>query len=90
MAVTDLNPGAMIGDQLRGQWQTLCAMLVWKLAREGVTLTVKDMEEFQRQNDCGEAVFYFRGHPTSIDFRIVDRDHALQIAEHERTQQGRA
>lgn len=84
-SVTELNPDAVILEQMREHWQKLAALLVWKLAEKGVTLTYKEMAEFPQ-----DMVLLTHGHKDSIEFKLVTQDVAKTIVEHDRKQKGHA
>lgn len=88
--VHDFNPGSVIGDQMREHWQQLAALLVWKLARQGVSITDKDMARYAQEVERGEAMFYFLGQHDRINFKIVDRKRAEELAAYDRAQRGHA
>lgn len=86
MSANDLNPDSAILQQLDGQWQKIAAVLVWKLARNGVTLTVGDFASFPKDH-----ALYTHGHRDSIDFKLVTMADAERLAAHDRsTNRGRA
>lgn len=74
-----MNPDSVVLQQVDGMWQKLAALIVWKLAREGVTITHKDMDEFAR----GDNVLLTHGHFDSIEFKIVTAEAARRIAAHD-------
>lgn len=90
MSIRDFNPESVISTQVREHWQKLTAMLVWKLARDGVTLTLADMQRFAEESERGEAVLMQWGHQDSIEFKIVNRAEAQRLAAHDQQQRGRA
>jgi hypothetical protein len=79
----ELNDAAVL-DQLREHWQKVAALIVWKLAPRGLTLTFKDIDSFPP--GC---VLFTHGHKDSIDFKIVTQAEAEQLAAHDaRTNRG--
>lgn len=59
--------------------QKLLAMVVWKLAPQGVRITVDDMERFAAEG----GVFLTHGHRDSFEFKIVTPEEAERIKSHE-------
>lgn len=80
-----LNPDSPMLQQLDGHWQRLAAVLVWKLAKDGVTLTLDDLAQFPQ-----DMVLLTHGHKDSIEYKLVTREAAERIAAHDRAQRGRA
>ncbi len=85
MTTNVMNPDAAILQQLEGHWQKICALLVWKLARQGVTLTHAEIEACTKE---GELVLLTHGHYDSIEFKLVTPKEAQRIVEHERKRHG--
>lgn len=77
---------APIIDQLEGQWEKIVAALVFKLAKDGVVLTMKDFEEC---TNSGRALLS-HGHFDSIEFKMVTREEAKRLAEFDATKTGHA
>lgn len=86
--VRDYNPGATLNAQLNGHWQQLMAVLVWKLAKDGVTLTAAEIGEYSDLAHRGEAVLMTYGHSDSIDLKIVTAEAAREIATYDQSQVG--
>lgn len=80
-----MNPEAAILQQVDGHWQKLAALLVWKLAKTGVTLTEKEISEFPP-----DLVLLTHGHKDSIEFKMVTQDEAQRLAEYDAAQAGHA
>jgi hypothetical protein len=86
MTVNVINPDSAILQQLDGEWQKICALLLWKLAPNGVTLTHDDIQRFPQ-----DLALYTHGHKDSIDFKMITLEAAKLLAEHDaRTNRGRA
>lgn len=90
MNVKVVNPGAVVLDQIQEHYQKLLAMVVWKLAPGGVTLSLADIERFAHATEAGDAVLLTHGHFDSIEFKIVDAASAQRLADHDAKQRGRA
>ena len=90
MSVTLVNPDSVVLAQVAGYWEKLFAMLVFKLAPTGVTLTLKDMEHFRIASESGNAVLLTHGHYDSIEFKIVTQADAERLAAHDAAQKGSA
>ena len=76
--MNELNDAAIL-DQVRDYWQNIAAMLVWKLAPNGVHLTRDDMVQFNLK----EKVLLTHGHRDSIEFRMITRAEADKLAAHD-------
>ena len=80
-----MNPESAILQQLDHHWQQIAALLVWKLAQNGVTLTEKEISQFPT-----DLVLFTHGHKDSIDFKLVTREQAEQLAKFDAAQAGHA
>jgi len=85
MSATELNDAPVL-DQLRDHWQSICALIVWKLAKDGVKITHQDMEQFAKE----DLVLLSHGHYDSFEFKMITKEKAELIAAHELTQRGHA
>lgn len=88
--VYEVNPESVVLRQLDGYWQKIAALLVWKLASEGVVIKATEMAEFHDLSAAGDAILLTHGHKDSIEFKIVDAEAAKRIAEHDAGQSGSA
>lgn len=82
-----LNPDSTMLRQSEGHWQKYLGIVVWKLAREGVTITLDDIKEFADQD---RNVILVHGHFDSIEFMLVTPADAEQIAAYDKQQKGSA
>lgn len=82
-----LNPDSTMLQQSEGQWQRYLCLVVWKLAREGVTIALDDIAKFANQD---RNVILVHGHFDSIEFKIVTRADAERIAVYDKQQKGSA
>lgn len=86
MTVKVMNPEAAILQQVQEHWMKLAALLVWKLARDGVTLTLDDIQSFPQ-----DRFLLTHGHRESIEFKLVTKEEAERLAAHDAaTNRGRA
>jgi len=86
----ELNDAPIL-DQVREHWQKLLAIVVWKLAPQGVTITHQDLVRFYADSAKKNLTLLTHGHRDSIDFKMVTREEAEQIAAHDaKTNRGRA
>lgn len=86
MTVTKLNDAPVL-DQMEGQWMKFFALVVWKLAPNGVEITMADIDKFAAEG----GILLTHGHRESFEFRIVTPEAAARLAEHEATtNRGRA
>jgi hypothetical protein len=67
-------------------WQKFLALIVFKLAPNGVTLTSEDVEQFARE----DKVLFSHGLGDRFEFKMVTREEAERIAAHEAGRRGRA
>lgn len=72
----EVNPDNESLRQLREYWQKITAMLVWKLAPDGVTITAADMVAFQQDG----RFLLAHGHHDSFEFRMVTREEGDRLA----------
>lgn len=84
MAVEILNPESTILQQVDGQWQKLLTLVVWKLAKEGVTITHADMVQFAES----KRYLLTHGHHDSIEFKLVTQAEAKQLVALDRCKEG--
>lgn len=90
MAENELN-SAPILDQLRGHWQKVAALLLWKLAkREAVRISVTDIEEFARTEEGDGAVLITMGHFDGFTLRIATKAEGETVIAHQQTLRGSA
>lgn len=90
MTTHEINPDSTVLRQLDQQWEKIAALLVWKLARDGVQLKAADFERFTNETNAGEAVLFTRGSKDAIELSIVTAERARVLAEHDAAQSGRA
>ena len=81
-----LNPGSTIMQQSEGHWQKYLMLVLSKLAPDGVTITVRDMEKFAGE----ERILLTHGHVDSIEFKLVSRAEADRIVAYDKTRKGTA
>lgn len=86
MTVNKLNDAPVL-DQIESiGYMKFMALLVHKLAPNGVTITVEDIARFPP-----DGVLFAHGHRDSFDFKIVTQEQADRLAAHEAaTNRGRA
>lgn len=77
MTVSILYDAAVL-DQVQAHWMKIAALLVWKLAPNGVTLTAKEIESFP-----ADRVLLTHGHRDSFEFRLVTEADAARLAAHD-------
>jgi arginine decarboxylase-like protein len=81
-----MNPDSAVLQQMEGYWQNMAALMLWKLARDGVELTKEDIESFPKGS-----VLLTHGHKESVEFKLVTQEVAETIVAHDRaTHQGHA
>ncbi len=80
-----MNPDSAMMMQSEGNWQKYFALVLFKLAPNGVNITVDDMKAFGEQPNT---VVLTHGHSDSIDFKLIDWKTAKILSDHEATQRG--
>lgn len=70
---------------LEGRWQKIAVVLMWKLAKDGVTLTQWDRDQIPH----GKTLLA-HGHAQDIEYRFVPRLEAERIAAWEREHEGKS
>lgn len=74
MTVQQIGNDPILG-QVQEHWMKLAALLVWKLAPQGVTITFEEMQKFP-----ANLALLTHGHRDSIEFRMVSREEAEALA----------
>jgi hypothetical protein len=72
-------------DKLSGRWQQIAAVMLWKLAKKGVTLT-----EMDRSGVPAGLELLTSGHPDGVEWRFLPKRDALKMAIHGEISQERA
>ena len=88
----EVNPDSLMLRQVDGEWQKLCALLLWKLVGRDkvVTLTAADIEAMHKAFEPGQATILTHGHYDSIDFKLIGEADAHRLAIDEARKGGRA
>lgn len=86
MSVENLTPDSIIHQQLQGQWQKLLAMALYKTVGvdKPVVIKIPDMDKITDEG----LVLLTWGHFDSIELRLVTREQAEKLAEHDKTLHG--
>lgn len=71
-------------SELQGRWQKIAVVLLWKLAKQGVTLTQSD-----RSKVPADLMLLAEGHADDIQYRFCPREEARMIAANDRDNEGR-
>lgn len=71
-------------SQLQGRWQKLAVVLMWKHARDGITLYPGDLSAVPVN-----LVLLAHGHKEHLEYRFVDRKESEAIAKFEKDNEGR-
>lgn len=82
---SELGMDAPILGQVEGHWHKLMALVVWKLAKDGVTITAEDMTTFPE----GYSLLT-HGKLDGITLKVVSPEQAATIREYNQTQKGSA
>lgn len=80
----DAHQERATSSQLQGRWQKIAAVLLWKLAKDGVVLTRWDRDQVP-----GDKVLLAHGHAQDIEYRFCPRAEAQAIAKWERDNEGK-
>ena len=83
MATWSWNPDNAALTQTREHWQKLFTLLLWKLAPAGVTITLADILEFERQQKIRERMLLTYGHRESFEFKLVTVAEGNRLAEYD-------
>jgi hypothetical protein len=70
--------------ELSGRWQKIAVVLLWKLAKDGLTLTQWDRDQVPH-----DKTLLAHGHAQDIEYRFVPRTEAARIAKWERDNEGK-
>lgn len=70
--------------QLQGRWQKIAVVLLWKLARDGVTLLQWDKDTLP-----ADKTLLAHGHAQDIEYRFCDRAEAARIQKFELENEGK-
>lgn len=82
-----VNPDSTILQQVDGEWQKLCAFILWKTSGTGVVkVTIDDMRRMAEQFKPGFPVIFTHGHADSIEFSLVTEERAKVLAEYDAAQ----
>jgi hypothetical protein len=71
-------------SELQGRWQKIACVLMWKLAKDGITLTPKDLAAVP-----SDRILLAHGHADDIEYRFVPRAEAKRIQDWEKDNEGR-
>ncbi len=80
-----INADSAVLQQLEGQWQKMLTLVVWKLANNGIHITSEDMTKFAVDP---KNILLTHGHYDSFEFKMVTREDAERLADHDKTQHG--
>lgn len=78
MSIEIINPESAVLTQVQEHWMKIAALLVWKLAPNGVVLTDKDIASFPL-----DRALLTWGHKDSFEFRLVTQQEAERLAAHD-------
>lgn len=63
-------------------WQELATLIVWKCARNGVSITAKDMARYEKEFTKVGAILITGGEPERLTFKVVSKDKARETYEY--------
>lgn len=78
--MSELNPNHPVTIELREQWHKLCAIVMFKLDLQEITITVSDI---QRMSDSGMANITMRSKGNVITLALVSDAEAARLARKE-------
>lgn len=91
MSSTELNPEAVVLQQLQGQWQKIAMLVLWKLKGTAVLkITGAEIEAFTAAFEPGLPVLFTHGLYDGFELSIVTEEAAARLAAHNATMQGHA
>lgn len=70
-----------------GYWQELATLIVWKCARNGVSITDKDMKRYEKEFAKHGAILITGGKPDRLTFRIVTKERARELYKYDEKDQ---
>ena len=86
MDQSKINQDSVILQQLDGQWQKMCMLILWKTSgRQVVRVTAEDMAKCAKEFAPGSPVIFTHGMSDAIEFSIVDEKRAAALAEYDAT-----
>lgn len=71
-------------SKLDGRWQKIACVVIWKLARDGIVLTLQD-----RSRLPADKQLLMHGHAQDLELRFLPHAQAAAIAKWERDNEGR-
>lgn len=60
-------------------WQELATLIVWKCARNGVSITAKDMARYEKEFTKTGAILITGGKPDRLTFSVVTKERAREL-----------
>jgi hypothetical protein len=80
--VIGAKPEASVSE-LQGKWQKIACVLLWKMARDGITLTQADRDAMP-----ADRTLLMHGHAQDLELRFLPHAQAARIAAWERDNEG--
>lgn len=71
-------------DQVEGRWQKIACVLLWKMAKDGITINLTD-----RSCVPTDRILMASGHANDIEYRFLPRSEAAAIQKQERDHRGK-
>lgn len=71
-------------EGLEGRWEKIAAVLLWKYAKDGVTLSTQDLGALPQ-----DRVLLVTAHGREVEFRFVSIEEAQRIRKWEAENEGR-
>lgn len=82
-----VNPESSILQQVDGEWQKMCAFILWKTVGRGVVkIDIEDMKRPAVEFHPGFPVIFTHGHADAIEFSLVTEERAKVLAEYDAAQ----
>lgn len=87
----EINPDSTVLRQLDGYWQRVALLILWKCkGRVRITITEKEIAQFAKEFEPGNAVLLTQGQKDCLEFQVITEERARALAEYDRTQRGHA
>lgn len=92
MTAIKTNPESVVLSQMDEQWCKFLTFIVWKYHNNdnGVVITLADMQRYQADFESGNAFLLTHGHHDSIEFKIVTKQRAEELAAWDGSRKGSA
>jgi hypothetical protein len=88
MANEKINPDSVILNQLEGQWEKVCMVLLHKLSSgKTVKITAQDFIDVRRHYEPDGPVLFTHGMHDSFELSVITHERAKELAAYEASKQ---